>query len=331
MIIINNINIEIMNKLSVKCIAILIVTIFFQAISISSWAQSPQKISYQAVIRDLNGNLVQSSPVGMRINIIQGSENGTVVYTETQTPTTNANGLVSIEIGSGIGFNLIDWANGPYFIKNEIDPLGGVVYTITGTSQLLSVPYALFAEASGTAGPTGATGVTGVTGATGITGPTGSSPVHTIGENYGGGKIFWLDASGQRGLIAAKVDLSTGIQWYNGTYTTTGASLDGVYAGRTNTNLIISNQGAGAYAAQICNDYAVTVINEYYDDWYLPSKYELDLLYLQKNVIGGFTDTLYWSSTENFLSHAWVQDFNDGSQATSSKFTPNFVRAIRAF
>ncbi|NCA80494.1 MAG: hypothetical protein EOM76_09990, partial [Sphingobacteriia bacterium] len=70
----------------------------------------------------------------------------TAVYVETQTPTTNANGLVSIEIGGGAGFDAIDWANGIYFIKTETDPVGGTNYTITGTSQLLSVPYALHAK-----------------------------------------------------------------------------------------------------------------------------------------------------------------------------------------
>ncbi|MEI6436427.1 MAG: hypothetical protein WCP32_16485 [Bacteroidota bacterium] len=111
-------------------------------------AQPPQKMSYQAVIRNNNNQLVPNHAVGMRITILQGSTSGTVVYTETQTPTptTNANGLVSIEIGGGAGFDAINWANDIYFIKTETDPLGGTDYTITGTSQLLSVPYALHAK-----------------------------------------------------------------------------------------------------------------------------------------------------------------------------------------
>lgn len=110
------------------------------------WAQTPQKMSYQAVVRDISDNLVTNQAVGMQISILQGSVGGTVVYTETQTPTTNANGLVSIEIGGGAGFSTIDWANDIYFIKTETDPTGGTNYTITGTSQLLSVPYALHAK-----------------------------------------------------------------------------------------------------------------------------------------------------------------------------------------
>jgi hypothetical protein len=81
---------------------------------------------------------------------LQGGSSGTAVYIETQTPTTNINGLVSIEIGSGTvvsgTFNTIDWSAGPYFIKTETDPTGGTTYTTTGTSQLMSVPYALHAN-----------------------------------------------------------------------------------------------------------------------------------------------------------------------------------------
>lgn len=112
----------------------------------SVFSQSPQKMSYQSVIRNNSDQLVTNQTVGMQISILQGSASGTVVYSETQTPTTNSSGLVSIEIGGGAGFDAIDWANGPYFIKTETDPTGGTSYTITGISQLLSVPYALYAS-----------------------------------------------------------------------------------------------------------------------------------------------------------------------------------------
>ncbi len=113
-----------------------------------SLAQAPQTMSYQAVIRDASGGLITEQEIGMQISIQQGSTDGTVVYTETQTPTTNKNGLVSIEIGGEAGFSDIDWSDGPYFIKTETDPEGGTNYTITGTSQLLSVPYALHSGSS---------------------------------------------------------------------------------------------------------------------------------------------------------------------------------------
>jgi uncharacterized protein (TIGR02145 family) len=119
-----------------------------------AFGQSPEKISYQAVIRDASDNLITDTQIGMQISILQGSASGTAVYVETQEPTTNANGLVSLEIGTGTvesgDFTTIDWANGPYFIKTETDPAGGTSYSITGTSQLLSVPYALHAQTADT-------------------------------------------------------------------------------------------------------------------------------------------------------------------------------------
>lgn len=115
------------------------------------WAQNPpQKMSYQAVIRNSSDQLVKNNSIGMRITILQGSPTGTVVYTETQIPITNANGLVTTEIGGGTGFSSIDWSAGPYFLKTETDPAGGTNYTITGTTQLLSVPYALHAKTAET-------------------------------------------------------------------------------------------------------------------------------------------------------------------------------------
>ena len=118
----------------------------------SGFAQAPNKMSYQAVIRNNSNALVTNSAVGMRISILQTTSSGTAVYVETQTPTTNANGLVSIEIGGGTvvsgNFATIDWAIGPYFIQIETDPTGGSNYSITGTSQLLSVPFALYSNKS---------------------------------------------------------------------------------------------------------------------------------------------------------------------------------------
>ena len=134
-----------------KKLFILIATVMLVA---SVFAQAPQKMSYQAVIRNSSEALVTNTTVGMQISILQGSASGTAVYVETQSPTTNANGLVSFEIGVGTvvsgDFTTIDWANGTYFIKTETDPAGGTSYTIAGVSQLLSVPYALHAKTAET-------------------------------------------------------------------------------------------------------------------------------------------------------------------------------------
>jgi hypothetical protein len=119
-------------------------------VTVSIFSQSPEKMSYQAVIRDANNVLVTSQVLGMQISILKDQ---TAVYTETQTPTTNTNGLVSLEIGTGTvisgNFTTIDWSNGVYFIKTETDLTGGSSYTLSGTSQLLSVPYALHAKTAG--------------------------------------------------------------------------------------------------------------------------------------------------------------------------------------
>ena len=114
-------------------------------------------MSYQCVVRNASGALVTNQSVGIKISILQGTPSGTVIYSETYSPNpqTNANGLVTIEIGGGTPvtgtFSAINWASGPYFLKTETDPTGGTSYTITGTSQLLSVPYALHAKTAATA------------------------------------------------------------------------------------------------------------------------------------------------------------------------------------
>lgn len=114
-------------------------------------AQAPQKMSYQAVIRDASNNLLTAGTnVGLRFTIRQGSPSGTIEYQETQVSPTNANSLISVEIGAGTqvstqAFSDIDWGNGSYYLEVEADPTGMSNYTITGVSQLLSVPYALYA------------------------------------------------------------------------------------------------------------------------------------------------------------------------------------------
>ena len=121
-------------------------------ISVVSYSQVPQKISYQAVIRDASNNLLSLKNVSMRISILKGVLESSPIYIETQTGKTNLNGLVSIQIGTGAilfgNFSKIDWANGPYYIYTETDPDGGFDYRILGSSELLSVPYALFSANS---------------------------------------------------------------------------------------------------------------------------------------------------------------------------------------
>ena len=125
-------------------------------------AQAPQKMSYQSVLRNSSNALLVNTQVRVRISVLQGTASGTAVYVETQLATTNGNGLVSLQIGTGTAttgtFAGINWAAGPYFIKTETDPAGGTNYSITGTQEMLSVPYAMYAAKSGDAITMGAIG-----------------------------------------------------------------------------------------------------------------------------------------------------------------------------
>lgn len=288
-------------------------------LSVSLLAQAPQSFSYQAVVRGSNNELVANKQVGMKISLLQGSEYGSPVYIETHTPTSNVNGLVSVAIGNGtklVGdFVSIDWAKGPYFVKTETDPTGGASYSLTNVSQLLSVPFALYA-ANSQSGPKGEQGLPGKDGAQGLkgdkgdqglpgkdgvqgpkgdkgdqglpgkdgaqgpkgdTGPAGSGGfVHYIGEQFGGGVIFHLWKDAQ------------GIEH--------GLIVDGADLGQStwvNANYTSIAVGTSAMSQwdgltnsnSITNNQGVSAAslclnstNSGYDDWYLPAIEELRLL-----------------------------------------------------
>lgn len=129
-----------------------IALLFFIFIANQSIAQVPQKMSFQAVIRDANNNLLSLKDISMRISIVKGELESSPVYIETQIGKTNLNGLVSFQIGTGAilmgNFSLIDWSTGPFYVYTETDPYGGFDYSITGKSELLSVPFAMYAANS---------------------------------------------------------------------------------------------------------------------------------------------------------------------------------------
>jgi hypothetical protein len=441
-----------MKKLVLSLVAI-------ATISLSSFGQAPEGFKYQAVVRDAGNTILNNQAVGMQIEILQGGISGTPVYTESFTPTTNTYGLVNLEIGTGTtsdDFTIIDWANDTYFIRTSIDVTGGSSYSVMGTSQLMSVPYALYAKTSGNGagpiGPQGPAGADGIDGAIGATGPAGADGIDgaigatgpagpqgpqglpgndgadgldgatgpagpagadgqdgvdgldgatgpagpqgpqgpqglpgndgadgldgatgaqgqggvttagtginvtgagtvaspyvisttsacglSIGDTYQGGIIFYLDASGCHGLISATTDQSTGIVWWNGSYTDTYASGSGLFDGDGNCYRIRGSQGdcASCNAAELCLD----LILGGYLDWYLPSKYELNLMYrnigqgnaLGLGNVGGFANNFYWSSTEDDSVSAWGQSFYDGDQYFDGKGYGLYVRAVRAF
>lgn len=243
----------------------------------SIYAQTPEKMSYQAVVRNASNGLISNQQVGMKISILQGSANGTAVYVETQTPTANANGLVSLEIGggsvlSGI-FSAINWANGPFFIKTETDPTGGTAYSLISTSQLLSTPYALYAKTSGssTPGPQGPQGIQGVPGLQGVAGtngqgvPTGGTANQVLakvdGTNFntkwvtpasGGGATMQLLANKVGGTseslpLAGSIS-PTQIIYNNALVTAFGATGNTYNA--ANSTFTVGPNGAGLYYIQ---------------------------------------------------------------------------------
>lgn len=117
--------------------------------SVLCFGQVPQGVSYQAIALDGSGNPIVSLPVGIRLSILDSSASGTVLYTETHTPTTNAQGLYNLVIGQGTPitgtFSAIRWETNSKFLQVEMDATGGTNYTLVGSTQLLSVPYALYA------------------------------------------------------------------------------------------------------------------------------------------------------------------------------------------
>jgi hypothetical protein len=157
----------------------------------------------------------------------------------------------------------------------------------------------------------------------------------SVGDDYGGGIVFYVYDNGLHGLIAATTDqngLAT-IQW--GTSATpTNAVRDGINAGKNNTELIIGKIGAGAYAADTCASYKNGFNTGYPDifgDWYLPSSVELDTLYSKRTTVGGFTTGTYWSSTESSTANAMCKNFSSAANSSQPKTNTYYVRAIRAF
>ncbi|HEX4888348.1 MAG TPA: DUF1566 domain-containing protein [Luteibaculaceae bacterium] len=169
--------------------------------------QSPELFSYQAVIRGSDNNLVANRLIGMQLSIIKGNANGIQVYMERHEKVTNENGLVSLEIGGGIpvqgDFGSIDWADGPFYLKTECDVNGGIDYTITGTSQFLSVPYAIFAKSAGNVIP-GPPGVNGLS----VVISTSQEPAGQNCQNGGVILEFGLDSNANGQLDAFEIDKS---------------------------------------------------------------------------------------------------------------------------
>jgi Protein of unknown function (DUF1566) len=307
--------------------------------------QTPEGFNYQAVLRDGSGNVIAAQSVGIRISILLNAANGSSVYKESFSTTTTSIGLVNLKVGQGDiisgDFNSIDWSAGLYFIELAFDINGGTNYIVLGSSQLMSVPYALHAKTADNVNIyTGEDGID-------VTGTVISETKYQVGDSAQGGIVFWLDETGEHGLVCAKLDQSASMRWFAGSNNVTMAWGDGPFSGEANTAIIIANQGygdGGTYAARVCNELQITEKGKTYGDWYLPSIIELQQMYLNKATIdasailnggSGFAnDDLanYWSSTETDGWEAWSWNFYYG---VKDHFYPKgrdmYVRAIRAF
>jgi hypothetical protein len=311
-------------KFNINIASIMLFAVLFLIFS-NIFAQAPQKMSYQVVVRDGDDTLIKNQIIAIQVSILQNTNS---IYVETHSVMTNNNGLASLEIGGGNvitgNFSEIDWSLGSYFIKTEIDLTGGTNYTITGTSQLLSVPYALYAANGGIQGPPGMCGFT-----------------HFIGEKFGGGIVVsvWKENGIEKGLIASLDDLSSSQEWSNVT-DTIGAAAQNPMDGRINTAAIIAQAGHVSSAASLCANYTAGGLN----DWYLPAAWELNKLYNiafeinnilendgDSNTKGFELNSYYWSSTENYFYNAWYQYFFAGYQTLGSEFNKYRVRAVRRF
>ena len=285
-------------------------------------AQAPQKLNYQSVILDANNILLSSSSVGIKISVIQGSVTGQTVYVETQNANTNINGLVNLEIGTGLPiiglFTAINWASGPYFIKIEIDPSGGNSYSVTGFTELLSVPYAMHSGNS----------LSGIY-------------THYKGEVYGGGIIFhlWKDAQNiEHGLIVDTLELSTAEYYSNIQTVLIGTTAQSTWDGLSNCNAIIGQVGHTNSAAFLC----INSTNNGQSDWYLPAIDELFLLWHNRFIINKVLTTIpnaahlptefntYVSSTEIPNNNACYFFFS-GYSGDYGKYAQFRVRAVRSF
>ena len=328
---------------------ILLLVLFCVSLGIS--AQPPQLIPYQAIARDNAGNPVLNQNIGLRFSIHDQTISGAVVWQESQTVVSNNLGIIVTALGGTTQLTPVDWGSGAKFLQVEMDIAGGTNYLDMGTQQMMSVPYALYAETSGSVINNG--------------GGNGSF-THWIGELYGGGIIchLWKDAQGvEHGLIASLNNLGTApmhnfLQFPTGS-TLAVSQIDGSF----NTAELLSLNILPQDAVHLCTNYS----NQGFDDWYLPACQELIFLYknifdlninlyalpnsdligiwnYENNPNDGYT---YWSSTITSYTGGMgtairvlesTFGYNNNTPLTNYCFehnvdltTPNQVRAFRKF
>jgi hypothetical protein len=281
-------------------------------ISAAVFAQAPDNISFQAVIRKADGSVVSLTKVSFKFSIHINSSTGAVVYEETQSIQTNRDGLATLRIGAGtslIGnFTAIDWSTGLYFVRTKVDVAGGTNFLLFSVSQLSSVPYAFFATEAGSieyANIKNAPNVDSLKNSidsehakqvalkSKLDSIAAANPAHFIGEHFGGGIVFYVYDNGKHGLVYAQNTNFREIWSPNGQVLS--ANFDGVNAGKLNTEIILKAYPNVMTAAKRCADYVEVVDGVLYADWYLPSVKELWLLQALDPLVNA------WTSNETTL------------------------------
>ena len=245
---------------------LLFLLMFIITLTIS--AQAPKGFNYQATVRSVSGQLLINEIVLVKFNVLQNSDSGTVVYSENQTANTDELGHINLVVGQGTAttgtFAGINWANGTYYLGIELNT--GTGYVAMGTTQLLSVPYALHAN----------TAISTLVSTGGFT--------HYVGELFGGGIVVsvWKTAGVEHGLIASLTDLGLS-DWSNVTDVLVETSKTD---GQANTIATINQPGHTSSAAKLCDEFK----SGGFSDWYLPSSFELNQCYnaatILSNVLG---------------------------------------------
>ncbi len=285
-------------------------------------AQVPQGCNYQSNVRNSVGDLLVNQSIGFKFTILLNSTTSSAVYSETQTVFTDDLGQMSCVIGQGtplIGsFSSIDWANGNYYLRVEVNIGNGFV--AMGSTQLMSVPYALYSNNSGA---------------------STNDFIHYIGELYGGGIVVsvWKTNGIEHGIIASLTNISLGLPWTIPTRQNTliGTNSQNYREGLSNSNSILVQGGSALnYAALMCRTYSAGG----YTDWYLPAEYELRKCFKSAPIVNeilgdtnGFILLPYWSSTESQSNASWAIDFGfgDGFGGEYTKGDDLAVRAVRRF
>jgi hypothetical protein len=304
----------------------LLFALCFSMLTIAKAQFPPNAFNYSAVARNNAGQPIATTIIGVQITILKSSATGSIQYIENHFVNTDAVGFFNIVIGAGAvqsgSMISIEWSNDNYYLKVGMDVLGGTNFLTIGTTQFLSVPYALYAKTADNIGSSA----------------SGVNFTHFIGEQYGGGIIFylWKDSIGyEHGLIADKVDLSPAQMWSNIDLYEVGPLAQNSWDGLNNTSAIASQIGHTSSAAALC----LNSTNGGQNDWYLPSVNELSLLLHNRFIVNKTLASIgvyqisilnnYWSSTEATSGHAIV--FFEGIYSTNPKSVNRAVRAIRRF